>query len=1275
MKFRIVISNRKTQVTRKSGLRRSLMLESLESRRVLSVNPGQVILNNTNLIVYGSSSDDTVVISEKEPGIINLVWRSEGERFSQDFSKAEITKIRFYGGDGSDTFNNATDLPCAAYGEGGDDKLVGGSGVDELDGGEGNDSLFGGDGNDRLLGGAGNDVIRGDEGNDTINGQVGDDIIYGHGGADHIFGMEGNDRIYGGDGNDSIYGGEGNDILYGDGGDDLADGGEGNDSLFGGDGNDRLLGGAGNDVIRGDEGNDTINGQAGDDIIYGHGGADYILGAAGNDQIYGGDGNDSIDGGEGNNILYGDGGDDLIVGGGDSEMIYGGAGDDRIFGGAGNDVIRGEEGNDAINGQSGDDIIYGHGGADYILGAAGNDQIYGGDGNDSIYGGEGNNSLYGESGNDLIVGGGDGETLYGGAGDDILLGGAGVDYLTGESGGDLLIGGLVTHSAELLEILCAKWTSGANYHDRVHAIEDEGFAAYLQSEKTVFDDYVADTVVGGDDLDWFFLPGSMSVYDPNGMHPSTVSDDQQHHSSGSHGIHVIDHLPIVEGFDLIDSLDKLRDVSDDESIHTIVPHIDNGSKQTEHLALFELVRYDQVTHYAVSSGNWSDSRIWHDGVVPTSGARVLIPIGVQVNVDRVLTTKIATLRIDGILSFATQVNTQLKVDTAIVSDVGTLIIGTESNPVAVNVTAKLIFADYGEIDRKWDPYGISRGLITHGAVEIHGAAKTSSLELVGEVRAGTTVLTLAGIPAGWRVGDRVVVAGTTAGQSEERNILGIFGKNIIVSPLTYDHLTFAVGQTVNIANTTRNIILDSESSVTARRGHVMFMHNPNVHIYYAGFYKLGRTDKSVVINDPVVDADWNLVPGTGTNPRARYAVHFHRTGTSASGSPATVVGSVVADNSGWGFVNHSSYVDFTSNVAYNVLGAGFVTEVGDEIGTFRDNIAIGMKASGESVEARLVAQDHGHTGDGFWFQGAGITVVDNVAADAEGHGFVFYTRGLTFGGNKPHFLTENLTDPSLANGADWIASDYVPIKEFSGNVSYSSGVGLALWYNLRDAPHSTFSIFKDSSFWNNEVGIEMPYSHSIVLQNLNIQKDTTNFGMYGVRTNTVSKNIMFNNLSISGYRVGIEAARRGSSIINGGTFSTLIGVLVGPAAESGRIVSVRGSFKMAAIPKDYQRSDGQLDVSHRFDDMAINHSIQHIFYDSKVVLSYGSYRNQQLYSSAQIRDAVLFPDAEPYIPREYVGLTAGQIAAKYGLIVHGEFAPSTAKPVSGLGGLLGRSPL
>ena len=101
---------------------------------------------------------------------------------------------------------------------------------------------------------------------------------------------------------------------------------------------------------------------------------------------------------------------------------------------------------------------------------------------------------------------------------------------------------------------------------------------------------------------------------------------------------------------------------------------------------------------------------------------------------------------------------------------------------------------------------------------------------------------------------------------------------------------------------------------------------------------------------PVVDATGNpvvvngvtqlQVARTGLNPRGRYAVHFHRTGIDEDDDPATISDSSVVDTPGWGIVNHSSNVDVDGNVVFNAVGAAYVTEAGDEIGTFNHNIAI-----------------------------------------------------------------------------------------------------------------------------------------------------------------------------------------------------------------------------------------------------------------------------------------------------------------------------------------------
>lgn len=218
-----------------------------------------------------------------------------------------------------------------------------------------------------------------------------------------------------------------------------------------------------------------------------------------------------------------------------------------------------------------------------------------------------------------------------------------------------------------------------------------------------------------------------------------------------------------------------------------------------------------------------------------------------------------------------------------------------------------------------------------------------------------------------------------------------------------------------IANLRRNARIESENLEPGLRGHVMFMHSRNVNIQYAGFYGLGRSNKSLPVDDPLVDEFGNLIAGTGSNPRGRYSAHFHRNGINNDDNPAVVHGSVVVDSMGWGFVNHSSFVDFTSNVAYDVDGAAFVTEAGDEIGVFDGNLAIHSIGGGprklENGIDREDLQDFGHGGDGYWFQGAGFSVTNNIASGQVGNGFVFFTRGLQQPGlGTTQFLSENLSN-------------------------------------------------------------------------------------------------------------------------------------------------------------------------------------------------------------------------------------------------------------------------
>jgi hypothetical protein len=228
----------------------------------------------------------------------------------------------------------------------------------------------------------------------------------------------------------------------------------------------------------------------------------------------------------------------------------------------------------------------------------------------------------------------------------------------------------------------------------------------------------------------------MAAYRPAETH---VHDHQEDHDDTHHHGNplVVNELPALEGFELIDALDALVHRQADEAIHTLVPHVDNAVLQREHLSLFELVRYDQVTHIAIHSGAWSNPATWTGGKVPTHGSRVLIPIGIDVQVDGVIAARVATLRVDGTLAFDPTRNTELRAETVIVSGNGTFQMGTPDEPIAAGVRARLVFIDSGAIDRQSDPFGISRGLIGHGTVSVHGNEVTSYAALSGPALAGT----------------------------------------------------------------------------------------------------------------------------------------------------------------------------------------------------------------------------------------------------------------------------------------------------------------------------------------------------------------------------------------------------------------------------------------------------------------------------------------------------------------------------------------------------------
>ena len=610
--------------------------------------------------------------------------------------------------------------------------------------------------------------------------------------------------------------------------------------------------------------------------------------------------------------------------------------------------------------------------------------------------------------------------------------------------------------------------------------------------------------------------------------------------------------------------------------NTTGPHSQQSQHESGHLALLDLVPHTQITYKAIQNGSWFDPNTWEGGKIPGDDAKVLIPTSMQVTYDQESTARIATLRVDGTLQFAADQNTQLLIDTFVVAPEGTLLIGTEGQPIQADITTRITFTSDQPIDTHWDPMRLSRGLVSHGQVRIFGAEKLDFVALQQDPLAGDNelVLQLDGVsePLGWQVGDQLVLGGTsynwrgsnqdnTRFQDEVLTITEINGNRVRFtnndiltgdnSLLRFDHKRpSGLQDQVNlyVGNTTRNVVFETENAdqtPTQQRGHVMFMHNADVQVLNAGFYNLGRSDKSQIVDDPAQNVDGSV--GKGTNPRGRYALHFHRTGAEdIHGIPALAQGNAVVGSPGWGIVHHDSHADLTDNVVFDVVGAGIVAESGNEIGTWHNNLTI--KTTGDAnpghdinpLSPRTNRFDFGFNGEGYWVQGAAqVAMTDNIAISSAGPGIAFL--GFDSGTESVRdaqtlavdTLSSELQDIAKGNNDESVVDvAAVPLRQLTGFQSYNAIEGISLWGRVQNedgqlsvrgqttTAHDYRSVIDDFALWNiHNSGVLLRYSGNVDLQDGIIHASRPR--VTGIHVNDTALEQRYRNLHIEGFKTGI----------------------------------------------------------------------------------------------------------------------------------------------------------
>ncbi len=736
-----------------------------------------------------------------------------------------------------------------------------------------------------------------------------------------------------------------------------------------------------------------------------------------------------------------------------------------------------------------------------------------------------------------------------------------------------------------------------------------------------------------------------------------------------------------------------------------------------------LVAPEMATHTAVQDGAWSDPATW-GGAVPTNGARAFIPEGIAVTVDAALDARLETVGVHGTLRFATDVNTHLRVDTIVSAPSALFEIGTANDPVRPDVTARITFIDDGPIDRSVDPEQLGRGAVLHGRTEIHGAATTHRTVLAAPARSGDQTIALTGDLAGWRVGDQIIVTSTDGPTNDDvRTIAAIDGGSVTLdSPLTHDHVPPRADLDVYVGNTTRNVIFESENTEISRRGHVMFMHTNAVDVNNVRFDHLGRTDKSEELND--IDFgdeaaegghkhDGFFELGPATNIRARYSVHVHRGGVDPSTTAARIAGSVVFNDPGWGFVNHSSNVDFIDNVAYDVLGGAFFTEAGDEVGSMVGNLAIrSFNPNPEQVfgdenaldpDLRANLQDYGFQGDGYWLQGNRVMLHDNVSAGASGHGFIFWTEGLVErkGDQAVNSMIDvsTLPDPSLVPDRGQIHVWWAPLAPVTDNIAYGGTVGFrsryvhgATYLEDFDPPPQAYidsldPVIDGLTVWGNRDGVLLNYNERLSLVNADIvgighdfQHNLGQTAAVGVGLdlqNEVTNGPGYlRNIRIEGFEMGFLAPRNGVWDVDGLYLANTNDILIHETHRDPRVMHMNnvtfGSLDGTAVADD----DGR----RKHVELAFDFSDQPLWFLVPDVLSLngeGIWRPEQRADYVPLDEDL---DDEPEFRTDidttpYVGKTNAELQQLTGLSLGGAILPDSAREVAWLhGGLAGPLP-
>ncbi|MDB5392472.1 MAG: hypothetical protein JWM11_8118, partial [Planctomycetaceae bacterium] len=391
------------------------------------------------------------------------------------------------------------------------------------------------------------------------------------------------------------------------------------------------------------------------------------------------------------------------------------------------------------------------------------------------------------------------------------------------------------------------------------------------------------------------------------------------------------------------------------------------------------------------------------------------------------------------------------------------------------------------------------------------------------------------------------------------------------------------------------------------------------------------------------------------------------------------------------------------NVVFNAVGAGFVTEAGDEQGTFDHNIAIHSLGSGEEVSSRKNINDFGHDGDGFWFQGGNVNVTNNVASGQRHAGFVFFPTGLNQKGLGVTTIPGSELPASYgAKPTENYSDNDIPLRSFQGNVAFAEQDGYESWFSLQNTPLNVQTTIKNLTVFDTTGdAIFTPYTSHVTFSNVNVSNPVNwagvNVGAINTafQRNDLTSNITYDHVSATGFAVGINAPVVGTNNIVGGSFNNLQNITITTTNSDTRVVNINDAS--ASDPVHFLDSlktivNGQSVPAKQYD-IYLQANWQPLFDDitrnfARDIIKIGlvSHNGQQVYFNEQAANYVPYPDATwitnhpntahgpvaaAWVPAALTDLTNTQLWNQFGLAIGGVVAPSSAVADPLINGLVG----